>query len=475
MTEQNQEKDLLGVSADTKKIELLLRQGDIEEEISLVDLIKKLWNGRRLIILMTIIGLVVGMLGATTYQVVLNPVVATTSTGLRIYVDTTTVDKKDLVQYVAEFDIKKLKDEEVLKKAVELAELTERNVDLKQLKNAIEITDTPLQDTQPIDGGINKNYTLELNVTKSMNVNAEEGQKLLDSLIESYKLWIINTYVQKDLLVVGTKYLDLADLDYIEVIRIMKSDVNNMQLYLQDKVREASIENEHIFDEAIAKVDVFKKCNLKTTEDLINDYSIAKDSSRLPYEYGLIIENIRFEKEKLEAKIKAQTEVMEAYRDKESIVIVDDQGNYTYPTRRELKTTYDALTEDLMKKKENLIDLEYEIEKYTRLKARVEGKQITNQAGTKELEQVVSENVQSLTHKMQELTEKITDTMNTYYDVELLKSSVTQEEIEVEEDSSIIKMILIIMVMGLLGAMLGAMVVLGKEAFKQKEEQTEMK
>lgn len=502
--EQNPIKEIIEQVDKNQKVELIIKQDDVQEEegIDLKELILKIIKGKKVIAFITLLAFVVSTIGLGVYTLVGKEDKGVASLIVAFNYDG--IDK-GLDPMGKTFDPSEMKYAEIIDKTIQSLNLQEKNLTVEDIRSNISIDGIIPQDVMERILIINKmaekdptrlqelndleyhpvQYRLSLKIEKGWKLSQSEAKEVLNTIIENYKEYFITKYADTSALSTAVTKIDFERYDYPEYAMLAESQLKVIRSYLEAKATKApdfrSKETQMTFGDIISQLEVLESIDLNSIQALINSFVLTKDSDKLIATYENRILKLQLDVEKNEQQAKSLREQANTYKKDSNVMIMGDGTGTTVPMT-EPSETYDNLVEQAAAKTAQATAMKADIEYYTELVSRLRNNTISSQVEgsassiTPAIKEKYSKQVESqittLSEEMDDLINLTIKTTEDYFQTEVFKDGVKVSVPAVYSSNTIgaLKTLVIgIGAMTVLGFIIGILVTLGK-GFLRKED-----
>jgi hypothetical protein len=427
-------------------INLVVKQGEKQDSISLEDLLHALAKKKHFILGVTIVTFVLSLLVASVYMLFIQH--SSGSVQALISFNYDGIDK-GLDPHGEAFDIDKLKAPVVVDKVMEGLKLYDRKLTTEDIRRNIDIQgivpDDVMNKILTINRMAEKDVTklAELNeleyhptqfmVTfkneKKLGLSGEEANKLVNELLKEYRNYFINTYGDKEVLSIAVGELNYDEYDYPEVARVMKGQIDIITSYISDKKKVSpdfrSKTTQMSFGDIVSYLNIINDVDISRMNSLIYTYNLTKDKDRLLSLYQYRIEQYQLDmgKKKDEAQL-AQSAVKSYQKDKNLVMMPGLNGEMTGTMELDQKNAYyDQLMGRSIDAGVSASNYAHEIEYYQKIIAKINGtavEETIQQKYSKEVDLMV----ESISKKMMNWVDITNRTVEEYFETEVFNNAV---------------------------------------------------
>ena len=481
--------------SNEQKIQLVVSQDQtIDDEISLVDLMKKIIKSRQLIVLCTLIAFLVSSLGFGTYTALLEDGQGLVSTVVSLNFEGI---EEGLNPLGEAFNISEMTNKQVLEDTISELNLANKGINAETLRKNLEIQGIVPQDILSQIMTINKmaekdvsqlekigqleyyptQYKVQLRILKDMNLTGQEAEQVLATLIDNYKDYFMEKYNDKQLISTAITTVDPSRYDYAEYILLVDEQLEKAKAFLEEKMKVApdfrSKTTGLSFGDLVSQLNLVKSIDINNVQAIVNSMVLTKDKERLLSIYQNKIMSMTFEQEKYAQLAQSLYEAAHTYQ-KDKMVVMGKEGTEGNIEVSQNSVAYDDLIRQAVEAEEQANKLRYEIVYYKDLLAKLDlGTGELVHGDTKAYIQKVEEDIKAISEKVTTLINMINTTLEDYYTVEIFKDSVRSDMPALYQSNTMamLKQGSLILVIGtLLGSMIGVVLALSKGLFKDEGE-----
>ncbi|MGL5676632.1 MAG: hypothetical protein ACRDDX_09475 [Cellulosilyticaceae bacterium] len=437
--------------ATQSKVQLIVSQeATAEDEISLGELFGIIFNGKKMISLITLIAFTLGALFA----------------GINAFVLQDEVGKVDTVvsfQFVGieeglnpegePFNVHEMTSKGVLEQTVSKLGLKAQGIDSEMLRENIEIQGIVPADVQNQMNLINQmaekdvtqleklqqityypnQYKITLHVTKDMGIRGEDAEQILSSLISNYKDYFMTTYSDKELLSTAITTIDASRYDYSEYLLMVDNVLKDMETFLEESSKEApeyrGKSTGLSFDELGQQVGMVRNIELNNTQAIINTFMLTKNKDRLIALYQNSIKKLAIELEEKQSLAQSIRQAAADYQ-KDKLVVMGQEagkGNVEVPTSSKV---YDELIAQALVAEQEATKIQYNMAYYQDLLAKLTASEAAENAARVDTAPYIQQVEESIVYIQEQVTRLLDDVNNTieeYYNTEAFKNSVKRD------------------------------------------------
>lgn len=490
----NSSKDNLEQLSRDHKVQLVVSQPEYDnDEIDLGQLIKKILDGKKIIMLWTILALLVTIVGYGGYSFIMKKEVGIASTVLSFNFKGI---EEGLNPKGDEFNIGEITNKKVLEDTITKLGLSSKGIDSETLRKNIVIQGIVPEDIINRMSLINKmaekdvsqleklsdmtyhstQYRIDLHVLKNMNLNSEEAEQVLMTLVNNYKDYFMDKYNDRQVLSTAITTVDLERYDYSEYVMLVDEQLDAAKLYLEDKQKDApdfrSKTTGVSFVDLISQIELVQNVEINNVQAIIDTFIVSKNKERLVSIYSNKVETLTLERQQHRQYAASLRQAAIDYK-KDSLVVLGNDGLDSAMELTKASEAYDQFIKDAVEAENKANTLKYEIELYEELLARLAQ---ANESGliidsTPYVGQVETDII-NIADRVKDLFENINTTVDEYYETEVFKGSVKMDIPAIYTSNSmdsVKKFVMAIAISMVLGMMIGVMLALSKGIILQDD------
>lgn len=329
----------------------------------------------------------------------------------------------------AAFDINKLKAPVVIEAA--LASLDNTEVSVEDVRQNIVIEGvipedaveriTVIKQMAEEDAG---NYEKILDVSyfpsqyvvsyyKDWRMSGTETTEILNAVLESYRDWFLDTYTNTAVLTVTGNMINYQDYDYVEAVDIIKSQVDIMQSYVAERLKDApdfrSANTGLSFGDIRTSLNTIESIDLAKLVSYVENNNLTRDKQSLVEYYNYNIKEYTMDISELQSQLSTVQATIDSYV-KDPVVIVSSQETTQEITQKD--EYYDTLLEKKINLSNQIAQINTKLNKTYTLLNTLQSAGI--QSTQKELEKADTM-LASITSTLSDWAERIEDTTEEYY------------------------------------------------------------
>lgn len=480
-------KDKLELLPHDHKVQLVVSQENHDEdEIDLGQLIRKILDGRKVIMLCTLVALLVTIIGFGAYNFVMENEVGTVSTVISFNFEG--IDE-GLNPHGEAFNIGEITNKKVLEDTIIQLGLNSKGIDSEKLRRNMVIQGVVPEDVINRMMLINKmaekdvsqleklsemtyhptQYKIDLHILKDMHLNSEEAEQVLMGIVNNYKTYFMNKYNDRQVLSTAITTVDLGRYDYSEYVMLVDSQLNIAKTYLEEKEKEAPNFRSKTtgvgFGDLIGQVELIENVEINNVQSIINTFIVTKNKERLFSIYKNKISMMTLEMQQYAQRAESLRQAAANYK-KDSMVILGNEGMDSAMEFTQSSEAYDKFIMDAVEAEKVANTLKYDIELYKDLLAKLTE---VNESGVSVniapyVEQV-GKDITNIADRVKVLVENINTTVDEYYTREVFKNSVKMDIPAIYTSNSmavIKKAMMSLAISAVLGLMIGVFIALSK-------------
>lgn len=265
-------------------------------------------------------------------------------------------------------------------------------------------------------------YKMEIEYSKS-GLSKMEAANLLNEITGRYYDVFYARYGYNESLENAVKSIDYKDYDYIDAVDVFNTSLNSLKNYLnelesRDKTRFRA-DNGYTFADISASIDTICNEDLDWASSYISLKNVSRDKKTLVANYNFKIESLRRIKAVAKETIDALEDTIDVY-EKNSILILGNSSDSTSATIDQSTDTYDNLIDQKISAEKEYASCEQKISLYEkRIKA------LESSSATKEDNEIVEQQFEKISDKVDSLLETANETASQYYEKVLLNNAYT--------------------------------------------------
>ncbi|NLI89855.1 MAG: hypothetical protein GX366_05555 [Epulopiscium sp.] len=489
----NSSEDKIKLYSNDHKVELVLTQpGQDDDEISLGQLVQKIIDGKKTIMLCTLIALLITLVGFGGYNFIMQDEVGSVSTVLSFNFKGI---KEGLNPNEEEFNINELTNKKVLEDTVSQLGLASKGIDSETLRKNILIQGIIPEDiinqmtliNQMAEKDVSQleklnemeyfptQYKVDLHISKDMDLSGEEAEQILTSIVSNYKTYFMDKYNDRKVFSSAITSSDLDRYDYSEYIMIVDDQLEEARVYLEEKQVEAPEFRSKTtgvgFEDLISQIDFVRNVDINNVQSIIDTFVVSKNKDRLSTIYRNKIQNLTIEMDQYRQEADSLRAAANEYK-KDSMVVLGEDGLDTAMEFTLESKAYDKLIEDAINAEKMVAEYRYDIQRYEALLNRLvgQGEAEVNIDITPYIADV-EEDIGNITEKVEDLVNNMNTTLDDYYTREVFKGSVKMDVPAMYSSNSmayIKKFTMALAISVVLGMMIGVMGALSKGILQEE-------
>lgn len=441
------------------------------EEISLKELIESVLKGKWIIITITIICLIAGLFGTIIFTPYLSEakiIISLNYPGV----------ENGLNPDGTKFDINKITSPVVIERALGEADIESEDIRLTNIKKNIDVEPIVPNDVvakienmreQGKDYIYHPNeFTITYKIPRKGDISKGDGRKLLDALVDSYEKYFQDLYYERSTLSSATGSMDYEAYDYPEIVMVMSNQIDIMDNYLKNKVRETDDFRSHktgfTFGDLKEMVSIIDTVEINRINSIVDAFNLTKDKEKLIMNYQNRIKLLELEKAKKESESETAREMMDIFKLENTKLVVPGFNNENMNADTG-STYYDTLAERATDAAVDAGNKMHDIDYYKNEIERLRNDEISSgqkQSAIKDVEKLID----NAKIKLDYWIKAINDTAFEYYEKQLGKAITT---LSPAVTVSVVNFILNLAISLVIGLMLGVFVVFFKEYWKNEE------
>ncbi len=469
------------------KVQLVVSQQEYDDdEIDLGQLIRKIIDGKKTIMFCILLALFVTIVGFSGYNFIMQDQVGTVSTVLSFNFKGI---EEGLNPEGEEFSIAEITNKKVLEDTIIQLGLGAKGIDSETLRRNIIIQGIVPEDVIKRMSLINQmaekdvsqleklsemtyyptQYKIDLHILKDMDLNGEEAEQILMTMVNNYKKYFMNKYNDRQVLSTAITTVDLDRYDYSEYVMLVDGQLNIAHTYLEDKELEApdfrSKTTGVSFGDLISQVELVQNVEINNVQAIIDTFIVSKNKERLYSIYSNKVDTMTLEMNQYKQQGTGLRQAAAEYK-KDAMVVLGNDGLETAMEITQNSKAYDQLILDAVEAENKANAFKYDIELYQELLARLTE---ANESGidvdiTPYIGKVETD-IEYIAERVKGLFENINDTVDEYYTREVFKGSVKMDIPAIYTSNSmdsVKQFIMAVAISAVLGMMIGVMLALSK-------------
>lgn len=429
------------------KLEITLKQdnGNMEEGVSLKDIFDFISKGKKTILLFTLFFFVMSVLVSTVY---LWKGVSYTGTVKALISFNYEGIEKGLDPHGKILDVNMLKAPVVLNKVLQETGLYEKKLTTEDIRENINVEGIIPDDI--IDRILTINKMAEKDVTKleelqeleyhptqflvtmknhkKLGLDNKTAVTVLNSVLENYRQYFLDTYADKNVLSSALGELDYNEYDYPEIMRVMKGQLDIMKSYLQDKMIKSpdfrAKGTQLTFGDIISYLDILDGVDVSRSSSIIFFYNITKDKEKLMSLYEYRIKLYKNEMAKKQDESEQVGTAANNYQKDKAVILASGMGAdgltpFEFTQKGE---NYDTLVNRSVSAGVSASTYQHDIDFYTVELDRLKNDTIpeeTKKKYTAELDNTI----QGTAEKIRKWVDLVNKTVDEYYETEVFKDA----------------------------------------------------
>ncbi len=315
-----------------ERIEVVLKNEEekvTEIEISLRDILEKIFKKKKLIAVVLIATVLLTYLSIKFFIPFYIPYIGTSKIVLAFNYEGI---EKGLDPYGKRFDLNMIKAPVVLSQVVDSLALDKNNITVDDLARSVEIEPiipgsivkkiqaiekvkpTAIADVkaQVLEIGYYPNqFIISLKLKKSYKISERKEQEILGEIIKVYREFFYNKYSDRPSLANLISSFDYTRYDYPDISAVIHTQISIIQSYLSSKGKESAAQEFRskvtglTFADIRKAIGVLDEIDLSTMDSLIGSYNLTKDKDKIikSYEYRIKQRDLTNAKKNDESKI----------------------------------------------------------------------------------------------------------------------------------------------------------------------------
>lgn len=248
---------------------------------------------------------------------------------------------------------------------------------------------------------------------KDWKMSGTETTEILNAVLESYRDWFLDTYTNTAVLTVTGNMIHYEDYDYAEAVDIIESQVDIMQSYVAERLKDApdfrSANTGLSFGDIQTSLNTIESIDLAKLVSYVENNNLTKNKQRLVEYYNYNIKEYTMDISELQSQLSTVQATIDGYV-KDPVVIVSSQETTQEITQKD--EYYDSLLDKKINLSSQIAQINTKLNKtYTLLNA-LQG--AGTQSNSKELEEADTM-LANITSTLSDWAERIENTTEEYY------------------------------------------------------------
>ena len=174
--------------------------------------------------------------------------------------------------------------------------------------------------------------------------SSKELPKILDSIIDSYKQYFMETYANAEVLSVTLNLLSGDDYDYGESIDLVTTQMDIMLSYVRERMKESSdfraSSTGLSFQDIVTSLEFVKTVDINRLSSYVQSQSLTKDRSRQQEYYEYMIRNCSNRISELQTRLDSVADTINSYEKDPVVIVSSSDSTLEYGEKNEY---YDSL------------------------------------------------------------------------------------------------------------------------------------
>ncbi|MGL4362795.1 MAG: Wzz/FepE/Etk N-terminal domain-containing protein [Cellulosilyticaceae bacterium] len=430
------------------KVQLIISQEETQEdEVSLGELFGVIWEGKKMIVMITLLAFLIGIGYAGVDAFIIKKDVGKVDTVVSFKFEGI---EEGLNPNGDVFNIQEMTNKSILEKAIASTGVAKYGISSELLRENIQIQGVVPVDVQNRMNLINKmaekditqlekisnityypeQYKVTLNITKDMGIKGEQAEQVLAAIVNEYKNYFMSTYSDKELLSTAITTLDQTRYDYSEYMLMVDNVLKDVSDFIEEHEELAPTYRAKAtgltFAELSEQVDMLRNIEVNNTQAIINTFVLTKNKDRLISVYENNIKRLEME---LEQKINLANSIRRAANEykKDKLVVMgkeDGLGNVEVPTSSEV---YDELISEALNTEQEVSKIRYNIAYHKDLLVRLTESVDENVVNVAPYITQVEESIDYIQEQVSNLVVQVNTAVSEYYETEAFKNSVKRD------------------------------------------------
>lgn len=248
---------------------------------------------------------------------------------------------------------------------------------------------------------------------KDWKMSGTETTEILNAVLESYREWFLDTYTNTAVLTVTGNMINYQNYDYAEAVDIIKSQVEIMQNYVAERLKDApdfrSANTGLSFGDIQTSLNTIESIDLAKLVSYVENNNLTKDKQRLIEYYNYNIKEYTMNISELQSQLSTVQTTIDGYV-KDPVVIVSSQESTQEITQKD--EYYDSLLEKKIDLSNQISQINTKLNKTYTLLNNLQS--MGAQSGQKQQERADAM-LESITATLSDWTARIENTTEEYY------------------------------------------------------------
>ncbi|MCI5610572.1 MAG: hypothetical protein MR392_04240 [Roseburia sp.] len=248
---------------------------------------------------------------------------------------------------------------------------------------------------------------------KDWKMSGTETTEILNAVLESYREWFLDTYTNTAVLTVTGNMINYQNYDYAEAVDIIKSQVEIMQNYVAERLKDApdfrSANTGLSFGDIQTSLNTIESIDLAKLVSYVENNNLTKDKQRLIEYYNYNIKEYTMNISELQSQLSTVQTTIDGYV-KDPVVIVSSQESTQEITQKD--EYYDSLLEKKIDLSNQISQINTKLNKTYTLLNNLQS--MGAQSGQKQQERADAM-LESITATLSDWTTRIENTTEEYY------------------------------------------------------------
>ncbi len=334
----------------------------VEDEIDLVELIRIIIKGKKIIFLSISLFFLFGL-----------------TTGL--FLKSRNYESRVLINFNFDgiikgenpdgspFNINLITSTPVLTKVIEKeSSLKEKNIGIETLKKAISIE--PVKPNYIIkkieesykNGEVYTYYPTIFMLSFKLTKDLKYDRKILDRIIHEYKSYFEYRYNRLE--IVGNANSDYEKYDYIELLEIIDNNLLRTKNFLQEEKNNKFRSSILLltYSDLLSEIELLEDIEVKSLKSIVENKNLSKNKWRVIEKYKNVLKDLEFKRSKYIAEEKIVKEMLDNYKPENNYVVIPNIDGSIVENNRE--SYYSKLVEKAVEAGVNAVYLAEDIDYY---------------------------------------------------------------------------------------------------------------
>lgn len=167
-----------------------------------------------------------------------------------------------------------------------------------------------------------------VNLYQNRSMSASQTREILNAVLESYRMWFLDTYANTEVLTVTANLIQYQDYDYAESIDVIQAQIDIMLDYVTERKEQApdfrSTSTGLSFGDIETSLNTIESIDLANLTSYVESNTLTKDRQRQTEYYNYRIKKYNMELSELQVQLTTVQNTIDSYV-KDPVVIVSSQ------------------------------------------------------------------------------------------------------------------------------------------------------